>query len=74
MTKETMIKKTLKTLSRLPEDKIKEVSEFADEILKKLDEDVLQAGIETLISESDAFYFLNDEEDLYSKDDLKEIY
>lgn len=58
----------------MPEDKIKEVSEFADEILKKLDEDVLQAGIETLISESDAFYFLNDEEDLYSKDDLKEIY
>ena len=58
----------------MPEDKIREVSEFADEILKKLDEDVLQAGIETLISESDAFYFLNEEEDLYSKDDLKEIY
>lgn len=69
-----MIKRTLKTLSRLPEDKIKEVSEFADEILKKLDEDVLQAGMEALMAESDAFYFLNEEEDLYSKDDLKEIY
>jgi hypothetical protein len=74
MGKETLIKRTLKTLSRLPHDKVKEVSDFADFILKKQEEESLQKGMEILISESNAFYFLKDEEDLYTVEDLKEKY
>jgi hypothetical protein len=72
MTKEALINKTLKTLSQLPQDKIKEVNDFADFILRKYDEEALQKGIEKLVSDSKAFDFLNEEEDLYSPDDLKE--
>jgi hypothetical protein len=74
MTKESLINKTIKTLSRLPNDKIKEVSDYADYILKKYDEEVLQKGIEKIVSHSKSFHFLNEEEDLYSIDDLKEKY
>jgi hypothetical protein len=65
MTKELLIKQTLKTLKKLPESRVKEVSDFAEFILKKNDEEVIQKGIEKMVSESDSFYFLNDEEDLY---------
>lgn len=74
MTKELLIKQTLKTLKKLPESRVKEVSDFAEFILKKNDEEVIQKGIEKMVSESDSFYFLNDEEDLYDEDDLKEKY
>jgi len=38
MKKESLINKTIRTLEQLPEDKIKEVNDFADYILKKYDE------------------------------------
>ena len=70
----TLINRTLTTLSKLPPDKVKEVSDFADYILKKYDEEILQKGIEKLVSNSNTYNFLKDEEDLYSVEDLKEIY
>lgn len=74
MNKEKLINQTIKTLSKLPQDRIKEVNDFADYILKKYDEEILQKGIENLVSNSKSFDFLKDEEDLYSEDDLKEKY
>jgi len=74
MSRETLIKRTFNTLSKLPPDKVKEVSDFADYILKKYDEEILQKGIEKLVSNSKVYDFLKDEEDLYSFEDLKEIY
>ena len=50
------------TLSKLPPKKVKEVSDFADHILKKYDEEVLQRGIEKLIGKSKTFNYLKDEE------------
>ncbi|HUN04484.1 MAG TPA: hypothetical protein PLS00_16665 [Niabella sp.] len=74
MTKKVLINRTVKTLEKLPVDKIYEINEFADFVLKKYDESILQKGIETLISESDSFAFLYDEEDLYDESDLIEKY
>jgi hypothetical protein len=74
MSREILIKRTLKALSKLPEDKIQEVHDFADFILKKYDEEALQNGVEHLASESETFDFLNEEEELYSQHDLKEKY
>ena len=64
----------MKTLSKLPQDKVREVSDFADYIFKKYDEDILRKGIEMLVSNSKTYNFLKDEEDLYSVEDLKEKY
>ncbi|MBM3435638.1 MAG: hypothetical protein FJY07_05405 [Bacteroidetes bacterium] len=74
MPKEALIHKTLKTLSRLPQERVREVSDFADFILKKYEEDIIQRGIEKLVSKSGTYNFLKDEEDLYSVEDLKEKY
>lgn len=74
MTKETLIKRTLKSLSKLPKEKVKEVSDFADFILKKYDEEILQKGIEKIVSNTNYFDLLENEEDLYTVEDLKEKY
>ncbi|MBS3770989.1 MAG: hypothetical protein V5A47_09320 [Bacteroidales bacterium] len=74
MNRDTLIKKTLKNLSKLPQDKVREISDFADFIMKRHEEETLQKGIEKLVSHSKSFDFLNEEEDLYSLDDLKEKY
>ena len=74
MARETLIKKTLRTLSKLPPEKVKEVSDFADYILQKYDEGILQKGMEKLVTDSETFCFLKDEEDLYTVEDLKEKY
>ncbi len=72
MTREAIIQKTLKTLSVLPDEKAEEVADFADYIMKKYENDLLQKGIQIIVEHSDAFSFLNDEEDLYSVEDTKE--
>ena len=74
MEKETLIKRTVKTLSKLPQNKIREVSDFADFILKRYEEELIQKGMNVLASESKTFYFLKEEEDLYNVQDLKEKY
>lgn len=74
MTKKNLIHRTVETLEKLPEEKIHEIADFADYLLKKHEEQVLQKGIETIVSKSDSFSFLHDEEDLYDESDLKEKY
>jgi len=72
--RETLINKTLKTLSKLPNDKVREVSDFTEYVLKKYEEETLKQGIEQLIVNSNAFQFLKDDEDLYTVNDIIEKY
>jgi hypothetical protein len=74
MTKEAIVEKTIRTLKKLPADKVGEVAEFADFVLKNYEENILQKGIEKLVEQSDVFQFLHDEEDLYTDDDIKRKY
>jgi hypothetical protein len=74
MKKQGLISKTIKTLEKLPEDKVNEIATFADFVLKKYEEQTLQKGIQSMVSESKSFAFLHDEEDLYDESDLKEKY
>ena len=74
MIRETLINKTINTLSKLPNDKIREVSDFTEYVLKKYEEEILQEGIEKLVSDSNAFQFLNEDEDLYTVNDIIEKY
>ncbi|WP_114781426.1 DUF2281 domain-containing protein [Botryobacter ruber] len=74
MTREILIQKTIDRLSRLPDQKLKEVSDFAEFLLNKLEDRNLVEGIKQVAADSTSFKFLEDEEDLYSASDLKERY
>ena len=72
MTKQAIIERTIKALNQLPEDKAEEVFVFADFAVKRYEEQLLMRGINRLVSESQAFDFLKNDEDLYTEGDLKE--
>ncbi|REE01206.1 DUF2281 domain-containing protein [Marinoscillum furvescens] len=72
MEKEQLINKTLNTLHQLPPEKVQEIADFADFLLRKSENVILTKGIEKLSEQS--LEFLNDEEDIYTKNDLKERY
>ena len=74
MTRQSIIERTLKAINQLPEDKAEEISDFADFVFKRYEEYGLTNGIQKLTYESKAFDFLNNEEEIYSIADLKEIY
>ena len=74
MNRQVIIERTVKAINHLPEDKAKEISDFADFIMKQYEERVLTEDIIHLTSNSKTFDFLNDEEDLYTEDDIKEPY
>ena len=73
MTNQIIIEKTIRAIKRLPDNKIQEVSDFVEFITKKY-EGSLTEGMQKLVSESSVFEFLDEEEDLYSEADLKEVY
>jgi len=74
MTKKNLINRTVKTLQKLPKEKVHEIADYADFVFKKHEGQILQKGLETLVSQSESFEFLHDEEDLYDESDLKEKY
>ncbi|MBS9525380.1 DUF2281 domain-containing protein [Litoribacter ruber] len=74
MKREQLIENTIEKISKLPDHKVKEVSDFAEFLLNKLENKNLTKGIESLASNSSTFSFLEEEEELYSIKDLKEVY
>lgn len=71
MTKEAIIERTVKAINQLPQEKAEEISDFADFVIKRYEEQVLTKGILQLSTNSQSFQFLDDEEDLYHVTDLK---
>lgn len=74
MTKQIIIERTIKIINLLPKDKVQEISDFADFVSKRYEEYQITQGIQQLAVESKAFGFLNEEENLYSITDLKEVF
>ena len=74
MSKAEIIERTINALNKLPESKGEEIADFADYMVKKNDEQLLQEGIQHLVSGSETFAFLNEEEELYNLEDLEEKY
>ena len=72
MNRENLLQKTIGNLTKLPDQKLKEVADFAEFLLHKIEQQVLLKGIEHLTTESKAFEFLKEDEDLYTTDDLQE--
>jgi hypothetical protein len=74
MERNDLIENTLVKIRQLPDVKIKEIHDFAEFLLMKIDDQILQQGIQDMASNSKAFSYLNEEEDLYTVNDLKERY
>ncbi len=74
MTKESLIQNTLETIQKLPQSKILEVSDYADYILKKYDDEMLQNGIEKIVGESNTFNEIVEDDVIYTVNDIKELY
>jgi hypothetical protein len=69
-----LAQQTQDVLMRLPEEKVQEVKSFAEFLLNRYEETLLQKGIQHLAMQSASFDFLKDEPDLYTTDDLREIF
>jgi hypothetical protein len=74
MDRKVLIEKLKSKINLLPDSKIQEVDDFADFLLSKIDDKITVEGIKKLTSNSKAFDFLKNEENLYSVNDLKEKY
>ena len=72
MMRQNSIERTISLLNQLPDSKVTEVADFAQFILQKYEDEILQDGIQKMTEESTTFDFLKEEENLYTVDDLKE--
>jgi hypothetical protein len=64
----------IRIISQLPDEKAEKISDFADFVLKRYEEQLLTSGIQQLVADSGAFDFWDKEEDIYTVSDLKEVY
>jgi hypothetical protein len=74
MDRKILIERLKIKIERLPDTKIQEMDDFADLLLSKIDNKITIRGIEKLVQDSRTFVFLNEDEDLYTLNDLKEKY
>ncbi len=74
MKRNLIIENIQSKLNRLPDNQLQEMNDFADFLLSKIDEKITVEGIKKLIQNSKSFEFLQEDEDLYTVNDLKEKY
>lgn len=74
MNREAIIQHTSSIISKLPQDKAEEISDFADFVMKRYEEHLLLEGIHKINTESQSFDFVKDDQELYTEADLKEVY
>ncbi len=74
MDRKVLIENIVEKIGHLPDEKIKEVNDFTEFLLSKIEDRLITEGITKLTSDSGSFNFLEYEEDLYTVNDLKERY
>ena len=74
MDRKILLEKLTSKINLLPDSKIQEITDFTDFLLRKIDDNITVEGIQKLISDSRAFDFLKEDDDLYTVNDLKEKY
>jgi len=73
MNRSVLLKETIEKIQQLPDVKIQEISDFAEFLLSKIDDQILLEGIQKLATDSKSFEYLKNEENLYLANDLKAI-
>lgn len=71
MDREFLIRKAVLSLSKLPTQKIQEITDFAEFLISKTEDEGLVDDIQKLMAVSTTFDFLNHEPELYSIADIK---
>ena len=71
MKRQILFDKTVNKLNKLSSQQLQEVNDFAEFLLRKMDDDITLKNIQELSSQSNTFDFLYEEEDIYGEDDLK---
>lgn len=74
MSKKELIEKTIAALEKLTADKVAEVSDFAELILQRKEDRQITEGIAQFSTQTKSYDFLNEEEDLYTLNDVKTPY
>jgi hypothetical protein len=74
MERKELINNIVAKINHLPDEKVREVNDFTEFLLSKIDDKLINEGIKKLTSEGKSFDFLKDEENLYSVNDLIERY
>ncbi len=74
MSRQAIIDRTIKAINMLPEERAEEISNFAEFMSKRYEEYLLSKGMLHIPAENKSSAFLNDEEDIYTLKDLKEVY
>ncbi len=72
MNRQVLIEQTVSKIRKLPDVQVKEINDFADFLLSRINDQLIREGVKNMMVDSKSFYFLKDEEDLYSVEDLKE--
>lgn len=74
MSREELIKTTIENLKQLSDTKIQEVSDYVSFLSSKIDDKIISEGIKKITSNSKAYDFLQDEDELYKVSDIIEKY
>ncbi|MCY7410280.1 MAG: hypothetical protein LH473_08410 [Chitinophagales bacterium] len=74
MSKEEIIKKTAEKIGLLTENRLIELADFTDFLLRKQEEEMIQKGIQHLMETSGTYDFLNEDPVVYTLEDCKERY
>jgi hypothetical protein len=72
MDRQELINNIVSKINNLPDEKVREVNDFTEFLVSKIEDKVITEGIMKLTVDSESIGFLKDEEDLYSVNDLKE--
>lgn len=74
MDRQRIIDKTAKKISLLSNRRLKEVEDYVDFLLNRNEDQRLLSDIKNIMSDSESYDFLEEEEELYSDSDLIEKY
>jgi hypothetical protein len=74
MDRKELMDDTIKKIKKLPNHKLQEINHFAEFLISKIDDRLIQENLQKLSSDSKAFKIIDDEDDLYTVNDLKERY
>ena len=74
MTHRALIERTIRVMSQLPQEKAQEICDFAEFIESKSENKILGENLHVYASNSTAFEFLENEEELYDLKDIKQSY
>ncbi len=71
MERNILIEKAVENITKLSDQQVQEIADFAEFLLSKTQDQILLEDIQRITIESDTFKFLNEEPELYSVNDLK---